>query len=132
MSLPSLHAPDFGAAFARAWIENWNRRDVDAVLAHFSENAHFESPLAASIVGNAVISSKVALERYWRAAIARISSLKFTLEGFSWDPSQRTLTVRFLSEIDGRAMQACEVMKFDEGGRQVSGFAYNGYSRSAS
>ena len=32
--------------FAETWIAAWNRRDVDAVLAHFAEEAQFVSPVA--------------------------------------------------------------------------------------
>jgi len=37
-------------AFAESWIAAWNRRDVDAVLAHYSEEAQFVSPVARNLV----------------------------------------------------------------------------------
>jgi hypothetical protein len=33
-------------AFAESWIAAWNRRDVEAVLAHYSKDAQFVSPVA--------------------------------------------------------------------------------------
>src|SRR5258707_12741053 len=37
--------------FADSWIAAWNRRDVEAVLAHFAEDAQFVSPIARNFVG---------------------------------------------------------------------------------
>jgi ketosteroid isomerase-like protein len=37
--------------FAETWIAAWNRRDVDAVLAHFADDAEFVSPAAHKFVG---------------------------------------------------------------------------------
>ena len=38
-------------AFATNWIRAWNKKDVDAVLEHYVEDAKFISPKAASFVG---------------------------------------------------------------------------------
>ena len=38
-------------AFADAWIAAWNCRDVEAVLAHYSDEAQFVSPVARNLVG---------------------------------------------------------------------------------
>jgi ketosteroid isomerase-like protein len=35
------------AGFAEEWSAAWNRRDVDAVLAHFHDDVVFTSPYAA-------------------------------------------------------------------------------------
>lgn len=120
---------DFGARFAAAWIDNWNRRDIDAVLVHFADDAVFESPLAQTVWGNPVIKGKQDLERYWRAASGRITSLRFVLEDFAWDAGQRFLLVRYVSHTDGKVTRACEAMKFDAAGRQCAGYAYYGYSQ---
>ena len=34
--------------FAEEWAAAWNRRDVDAVLAHFHDDVVFTSPVAAT------------------------------------------------------------------------------------
>jgi ketosteroid isomerase-like protein len=38
---------DEAAAFAGQWVEDWNNHDVEAVLAHFTDDVVFTSPLAA-------------------------------------------------------------------------------------
>ena len=59
--------------FADSWIAAWNRRDVEAVLAHFTEDAQFVSPVARNLVGHPVLRNKKELEDYWRAALDHIS-----------------------------------------------------------
>jgi hypothetical protein len=57
--------------FADAWIAAWNRRDVEAVLAHYAEDARFVSPVARAVVGRAVLCNKQELAGYWRGAVRR-------------------------------------------------------------
>jgi steroid delta-isomerase len=80
-------------AFAEDWVAAWNRRDVDAVLAHFAEEAQFESPVARRIAGQSVLRNKKEIERYWRAALDRIDDLEFKLDHASWDHKRRELNV---------------------------------------
>ena len=113
-------------AFAVQWIASWNRRDVDAVLAHFAPEATFVSPVAARYLGHGVIQGRDQLAGYWRAALARIKTLEFTLDRAAWDEEARELTVIYEANIDGSRMRACEIMSFDPEGRQVRGEALYG------
>ncbi len=61
--------------FAEAWVAAWNRRDVDAVLTHYADDAQFVSPVAHNVVGLPVLRNKKEIEQYWRAALERIPSL---------------------------------------------------------
>src|SRR3982074_156964 len=78
-------------AFASRWINNWNSRDVEAVLSHFHEACRFESPLAKTYAGSSVISGKQDLRAYWISALGRIETLRFELETVVWDQDKRTL-----------------------------------------
>ena len=113
-------------AFARAWVDAWNRRDVAAVLAHFADDAVFTSPKAALFVGDAVVRGKPALAAYWQRASAGTAELRFTLDRALWDPETRELLVLYDARIDGTTRRACELMRFDEDGRQVAGEALYG------
>jgi ketosteroid isomerase-like protein len=31
-------------AFANAWVQGWNQRDVEAVLSHYADDVEFQSP----------------------------------------------------------------------------------------
>ena len=72
-------------AFAEAWIAAWNRRDVEAVLAHYSEEAQFVSPVARNLVGRPILRNRKELGDYWRTALELISLLEFKLDHAAWD-----------------------------------------------
>src|SRR4051812_25585931 len=112
--------------FAEAWIANWNRRDVDAVLSHFAEDAVFVSPLAARFAGRPELRGRAELGAYWRAALGRIERLVFTLDHASWDERRRELTVLCEADLNGERKRACEIMTFDPAGRQIRGEALYG------
>jgi hypothetical protein len=112
--------------FAESWIAAWNRRDVEAVLAHFAEEAQFVSPVARQLVGRPVLQNKKELEGYWRAALARISTLDFKLDHATWDERRRELNVVYEANLNGERKRACEIMQFDVSGRQIKGEALYG------
>jgi hypothetical protein len=68
-------------AFVEAWLKAWNRRDVDAVLAHFHDDVVFSSPVAAQVMpdSNGVVHGKAALREYWCAALKTMPFLRFEL-----------------------------------------------------
>jgi hypothetical protein len=113
-------------AFAERWIAHWNARDIEAVLAAFADDAQFTSPLARQFAGRSVLRGKGELRDYWQKALARVSVLEFTLDHASWDERRRELTVVCQARLDGDCKRACEVMQFDETGRQIRGEAFYG------
>ena len=66
---------------AENWIESWNRRDLDALLGHFSENFEFSSPLIHQVAGepSGRLIGKAAVRAYWQAALSRLPNLRFEL-----------------------------------------------------
>ena len=40
-------------ALARGWCDAWNRRDIDAIMAHYAEDVEFNSPTIVHRWGNA-------------------------------------------------------------------------------
>jgi len=121
-----MNSREDAEAFAREWIANWNALDVEAVMSHFVEGARFMSPTAARVVGSGELHGATALRSYWEAAIKRVTSLHFTLDFVVWDAGRRTLIVFYDADINGKKTRACELMKFDADGRQVSGEALYG------
>jgi hypothetical protein len=112
--------------FAESWIVAWNRRDVEAILAHFAEEAQFVSPVAHNFVGRPVLRNKKELEHYWRAALNRILILEFRLDHATWDERRRELNVVYEANLNGDRKRACEIMQFDAAGRQIRGEAFYG------
>jgi nuclear transport factor 2 (NTF2) superfamily protein len=122
---------DAGAQrFARAWIEAWNRRDAEAVLAHFADDATFVSPRAEVVVGQGRLTSKPDLRRYWQAALAQVRSLRFALEVAAWSPAEQMLTILYTSFVDDQPpRRAAEILRF-RGQRVVLGEAFYGAAAS--
>ena len=69
--------------FAREWAEAWNAHDLERILAHFSDDVIFTSPLAVKLLPESagVIEGKEALGEYWRQGLRLIPDLHFEIEG---------------------------------------------------
>jgi ketosteroid isomerase-like protein len=115
-----------GQRFAAAWIEDWNRRDVEAVLAHFREDCVFVSPKAVAITGGGTLDGKAALRGYWNAALARANELRFVLDRAVYAPDSRTLSIIYEATINGVRNRAVEIMTFDGDGNVARGEAFYG------
>jgi uncharacterized protein YjiS (DUF1127 family)/ketosteroid isomerase-like protein len=105
--------------FAESWISAWNRHDLDAVLAHYSDDFEFSSPLIRQFAGEASgrLVGKEAVRAYWSAALACLPDLRFEL-------------VEVLAGIDGLLILyrghrglAAEVFEFDANGQVRRGQA---------
>lgn len=101
--------------FAREWVEAWNQRDVERVLAHYADDARFVSPKALLFVGTSELEGKAALRRYWQAGLERIQQLEFRLDEAIWSPASQTLTVVYWASLDKPPVRAVEIMRFRQG-----------------
>ena len=70
-------------AFVSAWLAAWNTLDVEAVLAHFHDDASFDSPIAQQLIPDSKgkLQGKQALRTYWSQALALVPDLHFSLLG---------------------------------------------------
>ncbi|RYZ09920.1 MAG: nuclear transport factor 2 family protein [Myxococcales bacterium] len=126
VALPGKLTEAAAQQFALDWVEAWNRRDVEAVLAHFAEDAIFVSPKAERIFGTARLEGKAALRSYWQRALAQIAELRFELEVAHWSARSETLTVVYQAALGGASpVRATELMSFRDG-RVVRGEALYG------
>ncbi|HET9864826.1 MAG TPA: nuclear transport factor 2 family protein [Steroidobacteraceae bacterium] len=113
-------------SFAGQWAACWNRRDVEAVLRHFHEDVVFTSPTALAVVGVATLHGKKALRDYWYAAMARIGSIRFTVDRVAWDAVSRELAIIYVAEFDGKAKRVSENLVFDDSGLVVAAEVFHG------
>jgi uncharacterized protein (TIGR02246 family) len=113
-------------SLAEGWVAAWNARDIEAVLAHFADDARFTSPRAAQRVGTAVVEGKEALGAYWRLAAAQAASLRFMLDHVVWDEARQELVIFYTNERDGQRTRACEWLRFGADGLAVEGAALYG------
>ena len=106
-------------AFATAWAQAWNRRDIEAVLESFHEDVLFSSPLAAELLPETggVLRGKPALRHYWTEALKRNPDLHFTVEAVHQGVTALVITYR-----NQRNVLVAEVLLF-EGDRIREGHA---------
>lgn len=87
--------------FADDWVRAWNAHDVEAVLAHFTDDVLFTSPVAARVLPQTggVVRGKNALRQYWVAALATQPDLHFEVVGVYCGES--TLVINYRSHRGG-------------------------------
>ena len=108
--------------FVETWCANWCKVDIDAVVAHFAENAEMRSPLAVKLTGAPVVAGAENIRAYWRKAYGHIPSADLKILNWSWDDTISRLTVWWqLGEA-----RASEFMDFDSAGRVVRSEAFYG------
>ena len=112
--------------FAAQWAEAWNRRDIEQVLAHFHDDVAFTSPTALAVMGTPTVRGKESLREYWTTALARIASLRFTVDRVVWDPDSRELAIIYTSETDGKTKRVSENLAFDATGQVVLAEVFHG------
>jgi ketosteroid isomerase-like protein len=116
--------------FAKDWTECWNRRDLAAILSHYSEDVRFVSPRAARLTGNAVIVGKAALGAYWARAMEGMGDVRFVLEHAIWDAGAQRLAVVYRRRVNGGYDAAVELFHFGPDGLVDEGEAMYGAAAS--
>ena len=111
--------------FADSWIEEWNRRDIDALVAHYTVDVRFVSPVAAQRTGSSVVIGREALTEYWSGA-RKYRHFVFTFESLIWDPVRLVLAVVYHREVDERRDRAVEIFQFGPEGLVRAGEAMYG------
>ncbi len=113
-------------AFADNWAEAWNRRDVDAVISHFSDDVEFTSAKAQKFVGRATVHGKDDLLNYWRTALQHVQELHFEIDDVVWDTETRRLAIVYRARLNGKTSRAIELFTLDSQGLVIRGDAYYG------
>ena len=111
-------------AFAERWVSEWNRKDVETMLTHFSDDVIFASPRAEAIVGSSRVEGKTKLREYWTRAISRVQTIHFALDHVISDGDR--LGIVYVAEIDGKRVRAVEFLKFGDDGLIHEGEAMQG------
>ena len=103
--------------FAAHWAAAWNAHDVDAVLAHFHDDAVFTSPFARQLLPETggVLRGKAAIRAYWSAGLARIPDLRFHVEAVF--AGIDTLVIAYSNQ---KGVRVSEVLRFS-GDRVIEG-----------
>ena len=112
---------DHALQFARQWIEAWNAHDLDAVLAHYSDDFEMSSPFIAAFTGepSGRLKGKAQVRAYWRKALDRIPDLRFELLGAF--AGAGSVAVHYEAVLGKRAV---EVFLLDDDGKVRQAFAH--------
>jgi ketosteroid isomerase-like protein len=110
--------------FAERWVSEWNRKDVEAMLTHFSDDVVFASPRVQAILGVSRVEGKTKLREYWTRAISRVQTLHFALDHVIREGDR--MGIVYVAEIDGRRNRAVEFLKFGDDGLIHEGEAMHG------
>lgn len=65
--------------FAKDWIASWNSHNIDAILAHYSDDFEMSSPVIVEAMGepSGKLKGKVAVRKYWTKALRKYPQLHF-------------------------------------------------------
>ena len=101
------------AELAKRYYAAWNARDIEAILALYSDDIEFSSPYIAALrlSSDGVIAGKVKLREYFILALERAPELKFIPEGLCVGARGHTLIYR-----NHRGERAAEVHELDSAG----------------
>ena len=96
------------------WIDGWNRRDLEAILAHYADDISLSSPLVIerSVNDTGTIVGKAALRTYFGSGLQRSPDLHFELKRVLIGVESIALCYR---REDGR--HAVETMTFGGDGK---------------
>ena len=106
--------------FAGDWIDAWNNRDLDGVLAHYAEHVRFTSPIVVKITGraNGTIQGRDELRAYFTQGLQAFPDLRFELLAEARGIGGTTLVYRSGDRL------VCETVRFDDFGRIVEAHAH--------
>lgn len=103
------------SATAASWLAAWNAHDLDAILAHYTDDVEFRSPLVVKLLGDpsGTVRGKEALQAYFARALEAAPTLRFDrLEVFEGVGSA---TLCYWNAT--RGVRVAEVHEFDARGR---------------
>jgi hypothetical protein len=112
--------------FARSWIEEWNARNIDAVLERYAENCVFISSRASSFAHAPSLVGKAALRGYFEKALVGVPDLRFKLDHFLWDPTLPALVMVHVASVADKHIRECEIMYFNDDGKIMRDEAFYG------
>jgi ketosteroid isomerase-like protein len=102
----------YARSFAEHWQSSWNAHDLDALLAHFSPDVVFSSPVAAQLLPDCdgVIRGRDALRDYWTRALSMLPDLHFEVEAVY--AGVDTIAISYRNHMGNGV---CEILTFSDG-----------------
>ncbi|MEH2569200.1 nuclear transport factor 2 family protein [Bradyrhizobium sp. AZCC 2289] len=118
--MPTAHNATQFAALGREWIAAWNSRDLERVLALYSEGAEMTSDKiqALGFDPTGTLAGKAKIRIYWGKALTLLPDLHFSLIDLFISPD--SIVVFYANE---RGARICEYLRLDAAGKIVQGSA---------
>ena len=118
--MPQHHQPSQLAALGRIWVEAWNARDLEGLLALYDDAAVMTSDRipALGFGADGTVRGKDALRAYWSKALGLLPELHFSLIDVYVSPD--SLVVFYANE---RGKKICEYLRVNDAGLIVQGSA---------
>ncbi len=118
--MPQHHQPSDLAALGRTWVEAWNARDLERVLALYDEDTTMTSDRipALGFDASGTLRGKDALRAYWGKALGLLPNLQFSLIELFVSPD--SVIVFYQNE---RGKKICEYLRVNAAGKIVQGSA---------
>ena len=118
--MPAPHAKADLQALAHEWIAAWNARDLERVLALYTDDSEMTSRYIVSLGFDprGTLRGKDALRTYWSKALTLRPELHFTLIETFFGPD--SVAVLYRNDL---GKEVCEYLRLDDAGkiRQASG-----------
>jgi hypothetical protein len=77
-------------------------------------------------MGVPTVRGKGPLREYWTKALARLASLRFTVDRVVWDADRRELAIIYTSETDGKRKRVSENLRFNSAGQVAAAEVFHG------
>ena len=118
--MPDHLEPARLAALGHDWISAWNSRDLERVLALYTEDSEMTSDRipALGLDASGTLRGMDRLRAYWGAALKRLPDLHFELIDLFVSPD--SVVVLYQNE---RGKKICEYLRFDVEGKIRQGSA---------
>jgi hypothetical protein len=107
--------PEFARQFALEWVDTWNSRDLERILAHYDDEVVLISPVALKLLnnGDGVVRGKAALREYFLRGIQAFPNRRFDLIDVLW--GVETIVVYYGNNV--RGSKSAEVMQLTPHGK---------------
>ena len=103
--------------FVQDWLEGWNSRNPDRIMAHYAEDAVFQSPSVLALGGSSdgIVRGKREITEFTRRAFERFPKLRFEVEDVIERPNRVIVIYRKHGVFAEKPGLTVEVFEFEYG-----------------
>jgi hypothetical protein len=104
--------------YVREWAADWQAKDLDKLLGHYSPNIVFRSPRISAVLGKeqSSVSGLAELRDYWHRALEAAKEIRFEIIDIGVGNNALTIVYR-----NRRNDRVSETLVFGEDGKVIEG-----------